>query len=96
MPRSWSTSCGASSGSTRRDIGTTFTFAVRGETQWRARTAEDEVNPTISKALVDQALDVGEVSGSAQWCGLDRRSYFLSMTAAGSAGQYDTHEGTGS
>lgn len=36
----------------------------------------------ISVTVANQVFDVGEVSGYAEWCGLDWRAHFLTMTAA--------------
>ena len=36
----------------------------------------------ISRKVANQVLDVGEISGYAEWCGLDWQSHFLAMTAA--------------
>lgn len=36
----------------------------------------------ISIAVANQVFDVGEISGYAEWCGLDWQSNFLTMTAA--------------
>lgn len=36
----------------------------------------------ISTTVANQVFDVGEISGYAEWCGLDWKSNFLTMTAA--------------
>lgn len=43
---------------------------------------EERKTLPISNAVANQVLDVGAVSGLAEWCGLDWRSHYLSMTAA--------------
>ena len=42
----------------------------------------------ISNKVANQVLDVGEISGYAEWCGLDWRSQFLAMTAAARRGGF--------
>jgi len=36
----------------------------------------------ISVAIANRVIDIGELSGYAQWCGLDWQKHFLSMTAS--------------
>ena len=43
---------------------------------------EERKTLPVSNAVANQVLDVGEVSGLAEWCGLDWRSHYLSLTAA--------------
>lgn len=45
----------------------------------------------VSREVVIKVLDVGEISGIAEWCGLDWKSNFAAMTsAAKNAGFTDT------
>jgi len=43
---------------------------------------EERKTLPVSSAVANQVLDVGEVSGLAEWCGLNWQSHYLSMTAA--------------
>lgn len=42
----------------------------------------DRKTMPISEKTANQILDVGEISGYAEWCGLDWQSHFLTMTAS--------------
>lgn len=42
----------------------------------------DRKTMPISATTANQVLDVGEISGYAEWCGLDWQSHFLTMTAS--------------
>jgi hypothetical protein len=42
----------------------------------------DKNTVPISAAIANRVFDRGELSGYAQWCGLDWRKHFLSMTAS--------------
>lgn len=48
----------------------------------QAESEQERKNPPISSKVANQVLDVGEISGYAEWCGLDWRSHFLTMTSA--------------
>lgn len=43
---------------------------------------QDRNTLPISITVANQVFDVGEISGYAEWCGLDWKSNFLTMTAA--------------
>ncbi|QRM20260.1 hypothetical protein GBK02_13080 [Dechloromonas sp. TW-R-39-2] len=41
---------------------------------------KDRITVPISRAVANRAFDVGEVSGLAEWCGLDWQSNYTSLT----------------
>jgi hypothetical protein len=43
----------------------------------------------ISQSTAHQVLDVGEISGYAEWCGLDWQSHYLTMTASARKNGFD-------
>jgi hypothetical protein len=42
---------------------------------------QDRETIPVSASVVDQAINVGEVSGMARWCGLNSRPYYFSLTS---------------
>lgn len=42
---------------------------------------QDRETIPISASVVDQAINVEELSGMARWCGLDSRPYYFSLTS---------------
>jgi hypothetical protein len=42
---------------------------------------KDRKTIPISAAVIDQTINVGEMSGMAEWCGLDWKPYYKSLTS---------------
>jgi hypothetical protein len=42
---------------------------------------QDRKTVPISAAVIDQTINVGEMSGMAEWCGLDRQPNYRSLTS---------------
>lgn len=54
--------------------------------QYAQPSSEEERNTLpIPKAAAHRALDAGEISGLAEWCGMDWKSHYFSLTSAARA-----------